>query len=87
MVRAPENRALVELDQRLGELVEALVLASVDVQLDDAEPAELAFEAAPQRRREPVERAPPGRVESRTASELRADRVVLPRAHLLEHVE
>src|SRR5205823_8288271 len=73
----------------LRELVEALVLASPDVHLDDVEPRSSSsrLERLAERRRDAPHLTEAGRVEAAAVSEHAADRLVLPRRHLLEHVE
>src|SRR5919201_130085 len=89
MTDAPCGDALVPLDQRLGELVQPFVLASLDVQLDDVEPrlTQCVLKRLAERRRHAPGLAEAGRIEPASVSEHTADGLVLPRGHLLEHVE
>ena len=85
----PEVDPLVPLDQRLGELVELLVLAALDVHVARARARLLAerVERLAERGRDAADLAPAGRVEAAAVAEHLADLLVLPRRHLLEHVE
>ena len=86
---APGLRPLVELHQRLGELVQLLVLPPRDVERAQVEAAlaEERVELLAERRRPPAQLAAAGRVEARAVTEDAADLLVLPRRHPLEHVE
>jgi hypothetical protein len=85
----PEVDPLVELDHRLGELVELLVLPAARVDVDEREPRLLPqrVERLPERRHDAAHLPPAGRVEAAAVPEHLPDLLVLPRRHLLEHVE
>ncbi len=89
MTEAPELGLLVELDQRLGELVEMLVVAPLDVEVPEGESGRAAggVERLSQSREDASELVPPGRVEPRPVPEHLANLLVLPRGHVLEHLE
>jgi len=80
---------LVELDQRLREAVEVLVLASLDVDVGDGEPGSTPrrMEGLPETWKNVAQRVPAGRVEPRAVAEHFANLLVLPRGHVLEHVQ
>ena len=86
---APEDDALVPLDQQLGELIEILVLAAVPVELDERQPAvvEQPRERVPQLRGERPHGDEARRVEAAAVAEHPPDLLVLPGRHLLEHVD
>ena len=80
---------LVELDQRLGELIQVLVLAALDVHVGErqASSAPGGVERLPEPRELVAERVPARRVEPGAVPEHLADLLVLPRRHVLEHVQ
>src|SRR5436190_18956416 len=86
---APHGHALVPLDQRLGELVELLVLATLHVYLDNVETRgdDGLLERGAERRRDAPHLPETRRVEPAAVAEDAPDRLVLPGRHLLEHVE
>src|SRR5438874_5579707 len=86
---APHGHALVPFDQRLGQLVELLLFAALDVHLDHIEPgcAHCRLEGLAERRRDASHLAEARGVEAAAVAEHAPDRLVLPRGHLLEHVE
>src|SRR5262249_39561006 len=88
--RTPDDRALVELGQRLGQLVKVLELAAATVEVDAREPgfATALVECLTERRDSPAELVPARRVEAAAMAEHRPDLGgVLPRRKLLQHVE
>src|SRR5262245_57702128 len=86
---APELGLLVELEERLRKLVQILVIASLDVELQDREArlAALHVERLPEPREDPPQLVPAGRVEPGPVAEHLADLLVLPGRHVLEHLE
>src|SRR5205085_8120616 len=80
---------LVPFNERFGELVQLLVLPTPHVELDDVESraAEGCVERLAERRRDTAHLAEPRRVEAAAVPEHPSYRLVLPRGHLLEHVE
>src|SRR3954453_9769772 len=86
---APDNHALVELDQLLGERVEILELPAPCVNLDERQPRPLVrgVECLSERLRDAADLAEAGRVEAAAGTEHLAHLGVLPRRHVLEHVE
>src|SRR5690242_21162517 len=81
----PHRDPLVPFDQRLGELVELLVLAPANVHLDHVETGVLdrALERLSERRGYAADLAEAGRVEAAAVAEDAANLLVLPRGHLL----
>src|SRR5215831_6984263 len=81
MADAPHRHALVPLDQRLGQLVQLLVLASPDVELDEVEARRrhCLLESLAERRRDAPDLTEAGRVEAAAVPEHAPDRLVLPR--------
>src|SRR5689334_15023617 len=77
---APHRHPLVPLDQRLGELVELLVLTSLHVHLDRVEACgrNRLLEGLAERRRDAAHLAKAGRVEAAAVTEHSADRLVFP---------
>jgi hypothetical protein len=89
VAHTPERDPLVPLDQRLGELVELLVVTTLLVELDEAEPplATDFVEGLAEVGRHLADAPEPGRVEAAAVPEHRSDPArVLPGGHLLEHV-
>ena len=80
---------LVPGDQELGKLVEILVLPALAVDVDDRQPSlpDQREVRLPELRRDPANLAEARGVEPAAVAEHLADRLVLPRRHLLEHVE
>ena len=89
VAEAPHADALVPLGQKLGELVQLLVLAPARVHLEQREPAlaEHRLERVVERRRDAADLAEAGRVEARAVTEHAAHLLVLPRRHQLEVLE
>src|SRR6266567_6271817 len=89
VANAPHRDPLVPFDQRLRELVQLLAVATLDVDLDDIQSggAQRSVERLAERRRNAANLAEAGRVETAAMTEHAPDRLVLPRRHLLEHVE
>src|SRR5215210_1251948 len=89
MADAPHRDAFVPLDQRLGELVKGFLLAPLDVHLDDIEAGsgDRVLEGLAERRRDATHLAESRRIEAAAVPEHPPDGLVLPRRHLLEHVE
>src|SRR5262249_46358994 len=89
VANAPHGHALVPLDQRLGELIELLVVASLDVELDEVQARHLdcLLERLAERRSDAADLPEAGRVEPAAVPEHAPNRLVLPRRHLLEHVQ
>ena len=89
VAHAPQLGLLVELHERLRELVELLVLAPLDVELRERE-ARLAasgVEGLAESREDPAQLGPPRRVEAGAVPEHLPDLLVLPGRHVLEHLE
>jgi hypothetical protein len=86
---APHRDALVPFDECLRELVQLLVLAALHVDLDHVETGlrDGGFESLAQRRRDATDLAESRRVEAAPMAQHPPDGLVLPRRHLLEHVE
>ena len=65
------------------------MLAALNVELDDAETAvaEESRKGLPERRRRPPDLPEARGIEAASVAELLPDHLVLPRGHLLEHVE
>ena len=90
MARAPDRDPLVPLDEQLGELVELLELAPALIQLDDRQTLGSAqlVEGLSELRRDAADVPETGRVEAAAVAEDGTDVArVLPRRHLLEHVQ
>ena len=89
MPEAPHTDLLVPVDQRLGELVQILVLPALRVDLEQRQPPLPAqrVEGGVQARRDLPDPAEPGRVEARAVAEHAAHLLVLPRRHQLEVLE
>ena len=89
MAQAPELRLLVELDQRLGEPVEILVLTAPHVDIGERETgtSPRCMEGVAESRELVAECVPARRVEARAVPEHLADLLVLPGRHVLEHVQ
>ena len=89
VAHAPQLGLLVELHERLRELVQLLVLAPLDVELRERE-ARLAasgVEGLAEPREDPAQLGPPRRVEAGAVPEHLPDLLVLPGRHVLEHLE
>src|SRR5262249_20564250 len=86
---SPGLRPFVELHQRLRELGEVLVPTPLDVDVDQGETGALTLllERLTQERQDPAQLCEPGRVEAGAVTQHLADLLVLPRRHVLEHVE
>src|SRR5919108_739304 len=89
VAEAPHRHALVPLGQGFGELVEVLELTAAHVELDDREAGLAAerVEGLAELGRDAADGAEARRVEPAAVAKHLADRLVLPRRHLLEHVE
>src|SRR5581483_8143772 len=90
VAHAPRGRPLVELGQRLGELVEVLAVAALPVDVCEREPGVPAqgVERLAELRRRVPDAVPARGVEAAAVPEHRPDvGRVLPRGHQLEHVE
>ncbi len=90
MPDAPRGRPFVEIGQRLGELVQLLALPTLRIDLHERQPLATAelVECLTECRRSVPKPIPPGRVEAAAVAEHRPHlRRVLPRRHLLQHVE
>src|SRR5262249_19950291 len=89
MAHPPQRQALVPIDQGLGELVQVFVLATLDVEVENRQSAlaQRARERLPEQRRDAADLTEAGRVEAAAVPEPSTDGLVLPRRHLLEHVE
>src|SRR4051794_24942618 len=86
---APDDHALVELDQAFREDVEILELAAARIHLDEREPCALVrgVEGLAERLCDAADLLEPGRVEPAAVTQHLAHLGVLPRRHVLEHVE
>src|SRR3954453_11698068 len=89
MPHPPEADPLVPRDQQLRELVELLVVAALDIDVDDGQAGrtELRREGLAELRRDAPDLAEAGRGEAAAVAEDLPDLLVFPRGHLLEHVE
>src|SRR4029078_3913516 len=85
----PGLAPLVDLDHRLREAVQRIVVATADVQLREREPLLPAagVEGLPEPGASDAQRRPAGRVEPAAVTQHLADLLVLPGRQLLEHVE
>src|SRR6266508_1150621 len=83
VTNAPHRDALIPLDQRLGKLVELLVLPRPYVELDEIEAGlrDGGVERFAERRRDAPDFAEPRRIEAAPVTEDAPDRLVLPRRH------
>ena len=89
VAHAPQLRLLVELHERLRQLVQLLVVPPLHVKVrqGQARVATRLVEGLAEPREDPAELRPAGRVEAGAVSEHLADLLVLPRRHVLEHLE
>src|SRR6185503_5166392 len=86
---SPRLAPLVDLDHRLREAVQRIVVTTADVQLREREPLLPApgVEGLPEPGERDTQRPPAGRVEPAAVTQHLADLLVLPGRQLLEHVE
>ena len=87
--RAPDRDALVELDQRLGEVVQRRMLGRADVDVGELDGAadEQLRERVPEHRSRSAQAIPARRVETRAVAEGAPDLVVVPGREPFEHVQ
>ena len=89
MAHTPQHQPLVQLGERLGELVEILMLASVDIDVFQRQLA-LAYEGGKslsESRHRRADGAKSRRIEAAAVAQHRAHLLILPGRHLLEHVQ
>src|SRR4029079_7485476 len=89
VAETPDADTLVPLGEELRELVELLVLAAADVELEQRQPTRAIelLERPVERLRHSPDLAKAGRVEAGAGPEHAAHLLVLPRRHLLEVLE
>src|SRR3954454_17915556 len=89
MAHAPDGHALVELDALLGKVVEILMLAAFGVHLDERQSRApvRSLKLLAEQLGDAAQLLESRRVEAAAVAEHLADLGVLPRRHVLEHVE